>query len=122
MTHPIYTSLNSNMIQFSNGGPSIARRRFRRYGHAVQGFRDRYPSEDALRAHDPAPGEDRMLLDQVAFVGYGRFRDGLFQGTERDLLLRLLRAVGGNKSELARRLGLDRANLQRKIRSLGDLR
>jgi two-component system nitrogen regulation response regulator NtrX len=43
----------------------------------------------------------------------------LLENTERAAILRALKAAGGTVSEAARRLGLDRANLHRKMRRLG---
>jgi DNA-binding NtrC family response regulator len=56
------------------------------------------------RAEDP--GEDAPLADRL-------------EAFERRLVARAIEAAGGNVAEAARSLGLDRANLHRKIKRLG---
>ena len=49
------------------------------------------------------PGAGAKLLDEV----------------ERETILRMLAAVGGNKSEAARRLGITRRTLHQKLKKYG---
>jgi two-component system nitrogen regulation response regulator NtrX len=57
---------------------------------------------------EPAPEEDAA----------GSLRE-ILEATERRIIARALDAAGGTVSEAARHLGLDRANLHRKMRRLG---
>lgn len=65
------------------------------------------------------PDKDKTLLKQVEKIGgYSNFKAMRIEKWEKWLIASLLRAVGGNRTELAKRIGLDRGNLVRKIREL----
>lgn len=64
---------------------------------------------------------ERELPDALASTvaqntGTGRTTDGTLENAERDLIFQTLRAVGDNKSEAAKRLGISRKTLHLKLK------
>jgi two-component system nitrogen regulation response regulator NtrX len=89
-------------LEIMTEGPRI---RAEDVGRVLAGAR---PAAPGLAAADavPAPGDERSLRE-------------ILDATERAAIEHALAAAGGTVSEAARRLGLDRANLHRKMRRLG---
>ena len=73
---------------------------------------DRAPGEEALRATVPELFEEREREPEAEANLPGARR-----AQERELIQRALQEAGGNQSEAARRLGIGRATLWRKLRA-----
>lgn len=68
---------------------------------------------------DTTPAEDDLLLEEISKIGYFKYKKNRVRRWEKGLMERLLTATKWNKSLLARRLKIDRANLYKILRLHG---
>ncbi len=70
-------------------------------------------------AHSPAPAADALPVDQPVRILDGRGHLRTLEEIERDLIQLAIEVYAGHMSEVARRLGIGRSTLYRKVREQG---